>query len=299
MTEKDSNGSSAKANEIIAQSAAASPLQGRRRTPWPFIALALLFIIVPFLTWYLTWFGRPLSDADIERYLNDESKVRHIQQALTQIEERIEANDESVKRFYPKIISLSRSPITEVRKTAAWVMGQDNKSAEFHAALKELLTDAQPVVRRNAAVQLVRFSDASGRGELRAILQPYKVTAPMGGTLSSVLTEGVTVRENALIARVTDEQNQVQEIRSPLHGELVNVAAKEGAKLAPGDPILSIAPDEDFVYEALRALLFVGETEDLPDVERYANGVEGMPARVQQQAALTAKAIKSRSENKK
>jgi hypothetical protein len=298
MADKGSNSSSETTAEIL--SAAQVARTQRRRTPWPLIVLAVLFVVVPFLTWYLTWFGRPLSDADIERYLNDETKVRHVQQALTQIEERIEKGDESVKRFYPKIVALGRSSVTEIRKTAAWVMGQDNKSEEFHAALKKLLTDAQPVVRRNAAVQLVRFGgDASGRGELRATLQPFKVTAPVGGTISSILTEGVTVRENALIARIKDDSNQVQEIRSPLHGTLMNVAAQEGTKVVSGDHLLSIAPDPDFVYEALRALLFVGETEELQDVERYARGVEGMPERVQLQAAQTAKAIRSRSESKK
>ena len=295
MADKSSNGSSTIPAEVAAQIAAPP---ARRRTPWPFIALAVLFVVVPFLTWYLTWFGRPLSDADIERYLNEEKNVRHVQQALTQIEERIEKGDESVKRFYPKIVALSHSPVTEIRKTAAWVMGQDNRSAEFHAALKELLLDTQPVVRRNAAVQLVRFADAGGRGELRATLQPFNVIAPVAGTVTSVLTEGVAVRENALVVRITNERNEVQEIRSPLPGELTNVVAREGMRVASGDHLLSIKPDPDFVYEALRALLFVGEAEDLPDVESYARGVEGMPARVQQQAAQTARAIQSRTGKK-
>ena len=62
--------------------------------------------------------------------------------------------------------------------------------------------------------------------------------------------------------------------------------------------MLIIAPDADFVYEALRALFLVGAEEDLPDVERYERGVEGMPERVKQQAAQTAKAIRSRLESK-
>src|SRR5436190_23691372 len=98
----------------------------RRRTPLSFIILAILFVVVPFLTWYLTWFGRSLSDDSITAYLNDEQNVRHVQQALTQIEERIERSDQSVKRWYPKIVQLSSSNATEIRKTAAWVMGQDN-----------------------------------------------------------------------------------------------------------------------------------------------------------------------------
>jgi acetyl/propionyl-CoA carboxylase alpha subunit len=267
----------------------------RRRTPLSFIILAILFVVVPFLTWYLTWFGRTLSDDSINSYLSDEQNVRHVQQALTQIEERIEKSDQSVKRWYPKIVQLSGSNTTEIRKTVAWVMGQDNKSEEFHAALRKLLEDSQPIVRRNAAVQLVRFGDASGRAELRAILQPYNVIAPTEGIITSILKEGGDARENALLARITNGQNQTQELRAPLPGKIMNVAVHEGARVSAGETVLVIAPDADFVYEALRALFLVGEAEDLPDVERYAQGVEGMPDQVKQQAAQAAKAIRSRS----
>jgi len=290
MVDSNSNGSSN--SEVVAA------IPQKRRTPLPFIILAILFVVVPFLTWYLTWFGRPLSDENIANYLSDEKNVRHVQQALTQIEGKIEKGDASVKRWYPQVVALSNSSVVEIRKTVAWVMGQDNKADEFHAALLKLLQDQQPIVRRNAALQLVRFGDASGRAELRAILQPYNVVAPIAGTISSVLVEGGVVNENALLARITNNQNQAQELRSPLPGKITSVAAHEGARVAAGDVILTIAPDSDFVYEALRALLFVGEAEDLPDVERYAVGVAGMPERIKLQAAETAKAIRSRSAEK-
>ncbi|MDT5122742.1 MAG: hypothetical protein QOC96_2224 [Acidobacteriota bacterium] len=290
MADNRSNGSSN--SEVIAA------IPQKRRTPLPFIILAILFVVVPFLTWYLTWFGRPLSDENIANYLSDEKNVRHVQQALTQIEGKIEKGDASVKRWYPQVVALSNSNVVEIRKTVAWVMGQDNKAEAFHAALLKLLQDEQPIVRRNAALQLVRFGDASGRAELRAILQPYNVVAPIAGTISSVLVEGGVVNENALLARITNNQNQAQELRSPLPGKITSVAAHEGARVAAGDVILTIAPDSDFVYEALRALLFVGAAEDLPDVERYALGVAGMPERIKLQAAETAKAIRSRSAEK-
>jgi len=290
MTDSDSSGHSS--SKVIAVQ------QGRRRTPLSFIVLAILFVVVPFLTWYLTWFGRSLSDDSITSYLNDGQNVRHVQQALTQIEERIEKSDQSVKRWYPKIVELSTSNVTEIRKTVAWVMGQDNKAEEFHTALQKLLEDSQPIVRRNAAVQLVRFNDASGRTELRAILQPYNVIAPIEGTITSVLKEGGDARENALLARITNNQNQTFELRSPLPGKIVNVSAREGSKINAGDEVLKIAPDSDLDYEALRALFLVGEADDLPDVERYAQGVEGMPDQIKQQAAQTANAIRSRSLNK-
>lgn len=290
MADDKSNGSS--------KSVAIPVSSQRRRTPLPFIILALLFVIVPFLTWYLTWFNRPLSDETIGQYLSDEKNVRHVQHALTLVEEKIEKGDAGVKRWYPQIVALSNSNVVEIRKTSAWVMGQDNTADEFHAALLKLIGDENVAVRRNAAVQLVRFGDASGRAELRATLQPYNLLAPVEGTITSVLVAGGTVSENSLVARITTSQNQVQEIRSPLPGKLTGVTAHEGVKVSQSDVILTIAPDSDFVYEALRALWFVGEAEDLPDVERYARGVEGMPERVKQQAAQTLKAIRSRSESK-
>src|SRR2546423_6492675 len=147
----------------------------RRPTNWWLVIVAALFIVVPFVAWYTTWFGRDLSDEDIAKYLADEKNPRHIQHALSQIETRIEKGDPNVKKFYPQIVNASKSSTGEIRKTAAWVMGQDNSSPEFHQALVGLITDAEPLVRRNAAVQLVRFGDAAGRPELRAMLEPYDV----------------------------------------------------------------------------------------------------------------------------
>ena len=59
-----------------------TPRQRRPSNIW-LIIVASLFIIVPFLTWYFTWFGRSLSDEKIVEYLADEKKPRNIQHALT------------------------------------------------------------------------------------------------------------------------------------------------------------------------------------------------------------------------
>jgi hypothetical protein len=293
MVDDNSNGSSPAAKETLA---AIKP--ERRSVSIPLIILAILFVVVPFLTWYLTWFGRPLSDDSIGEYLRDEKNVRHVQQALTQVEERIEKGDASMKRWYPHIAALADSQVVEIRKTVAWVMGQDNQSEEFHRGLLKLIEDAHPAVRRNAAVQLVRFGDTRGRAELRAMLQPYSVSAPIDGKVSSVLTEGVVVRENTLLARLTNAQGQIEELRSPLPGKIQQIRAREGTSVAAGDTVLTLSPDPEFVFEALRALFIVGERDELQDVERYASGAEGMPERVKQQAAQTAQAIRNRSHNK-
>ena len=179
-------------NDSIPTNGQGSPLiaapQPRRRPSniW-LIIVAGLFIVVPFLTWYFTWFGRNLSEQDLATYLADEKNPRHIQHALLQIEQRIESGDQSARKFYPQIVAASKSSVPEVRKTAAWVMGQDNRSDEFHRALIDLMKDEDPLVRRNAALQLVRFSDAAGRPELRAMLQPFDEKTPLAGHVVSLL----------------------------------------------------------------------------------------------------------------
>jgi hypothetical protein len=40
------------------------------------------------------------------------------------------------------------------------------------------LQDHNPMVRRNAALALVRFGDSTGRAEIRSMLRPETVAAP-------------------------------------------------------------------------------------------------------------------------
>src|SRR5262245_59000662 len=55
---------------------------------------ALLLVLFPFLFWYNTWFGRRLSDAEIERYFADSARPRRAQHALVQIGERMSRNQD-------------------------------------------------------------------------------------------------------------------------------------------------------------------------------------------------------------
>ena len=269
----------------------------RQRSTWPLIILAALFIIVPFLTWYTTWFGRDLSDEEIAQYLADEKNPRHIQHALSQIEARIEKGDPGVEKFYPQVVNASKSSTGEIRKTAAWVMGQDNRVPEFHQALVGLLGDVEPLVRRNAAVQLVRFGDAAGRTELRAMLQPYDVKSPMAGTIVSLLAEGSKVKAGGLLARIRDLSGTVQEFRSPLDGTIGKSVIDEGDQIADGRTVLWLTPDRATVNDALRALQYVGTKDDLPVIESFSQGAAASDSEIKQQAAITAKAIESRGKN--
>src|SRR2546427_165446 len=127
----------------------------------------IVFVVVPFFTWYTTWFGRALTDTQIAEYLRDE-KARKVQHALQKIAERIQRGDAGVRQFYPQVVQLTSSRVSEIRVNAAWVMGQDNHSDAFHEALLPMLRDSDPLVRRNAALALVRFGDRAGHDEIAA-----------------------------------------------------------------------------------------------------------------------------------
>jgi biotin carboxyl carrier protein len=283
-------------NELISpngQVAASTAVKQKRPSNFWLIIVAALFIIVPFLAWYFTWFGRSLSDADIASYLAEEKNPRHIQHALSQIEQRMERGDPTVKRFYPQIIAATKSQTAEVRKTAAWVMGQDNKSEEFHRALAGLLNDNEPLVRRNAALQLVRFGDASGRPELRAMLQPFEVKAPFEATIVSLLPYGSNIRAGGLLARIRDSSGSVQEFRAPLDGKISTVrAVKEGEAVTKGQTLVWLIPDRTTILDALRALAYVGTKDDLPLIDSCLR--IDASSETADQASQTAKAIRAR-----
>ena len=267
----------------------------RRRTPGsgPILLLASLFVAATFLAWYFSWFGRELSHDDISKYLVDEKNPRHVQHALLQIQQRMERGDPEAKTWYPQLITLSGSPETEFRLTVAWLMGFDNQSQEFHQALSKLLRDPEPIVRRNAALALLRFNDGSGREELLAVLRPYSVKAPVDGVVASSMHDGATVARRTLLARIQQPNGEVVGLRSPLPGRVGRISKPNGSQVARDDELVSLNSDEDSVWEALRGLALVGTADDLPLVQSYANSTE-VSGRIKEQAGLTAQAISRR-----
>lgn len=259
----------------------------------PILIVAVLFVAATCLAWYFSWFGRGLSDADISKYLADEKNPRHVQHALLQIQQRMERGDPSAKNWYPQLVTLSGNPETEFRLTVAWLMGFDNKAPEFHGALLKLLKDPEPIVRRNAALALVRFDDSSGREELVSVLRPYVLTAPADGVVESSMHEGSTVARRTLLARIQEPDGKVVELRSPLPGRIEKIAKPNGSKVKRDEDLLTINSDEQSVWEALRGLALVGTKEDLSVIQSYANSNE-VSKRVKEQADLTAKAIAQR-----
>jgi biotin carboxyl carrier protein len=259
-----------------------------------FFLTAWLIVLMPFLFWWNTWFGRPLSDKQLTEYLNDQKHPRHIQHALIQIGERMARGDGSVNRWYPELMGLASHPVEEVRKTDAWVMGQDNSFPAFHETLVNMLGDTSLMVRGNAALSLVRFGDASGRTQLVALLQPAKVTAPASGQVTDTGKTGTAVHQNGLVAKL-ESGGQTTEVRSPITGRIRSVSLATGAKVAAGAELAIIDPDTEQVWEALRALYLVGQMDDLPAILPYERNLPDIPDRVREQAGLTEKAIRERA----
>jgi biotin carboxyl carrier protein len=250
---------------------------------------ALLLVLFPFLFWYSTWFGRELSDSDIDNYFADKAKPRRAQHALVQIGERL-THRKDVSRWYPRIVEQASSSNLELRQTAAWLMGQDRNYAPFHDALLRLVHDPEPMVRRNAALGLAAFGDPAARPELLAMLKIYTVPAPASGVVKYRLKVGDYVNPGTLLAHIGSV-----EVRAAAPGEVRSLERKEGATVSAGDPLAELAPDKNHVWEALRALFLVGIPDDQEAVERFTRPIEGMPETVTRQASLTLQEIRSRA----
>jgi hypothetical protein len=263
-----------------------------------FFATGWLIVLMPFLFWWNTWFGRHLSDQQLTEYLHDTKKPRHIQQALVQISERISRHDAVVSQWFPEVVALATDPVEEVRNTDAWVMGQDTSGAGFHEALLKMLGDSSPMVRGNAALSLVRFGDATGRPQIVALLQPAHITAPVDGHVVDSDRPGTPVHQGGLLAKLAASGSSAPvEVRSPIPGRIRSLV-QPGANVAANSEIAIVDPGTEQVWEALRALYVVGQIDDLPAVRPYERDLPDISNDVRQQAVETEKAILQRARAK-
>jgi hypothetical protein len=302
-------------NHAPSASAPAPPPKPAMKKRWmiAILAVTFLFVLMPFLFWRMTWFGRPLSVDQLGASLADTSNPREIQHALSQLADRMLSSDEatraSARRFYPAVERVAESTLPELRLTAAWVMGQDNSVPEFHQELLRLLQDPNPMVCRNSALALVRFSDTSGRDEILGLLSPYSMPAPYSGTLTTRLKPDEAINPGTLLGHIdtrrapqaADSQGSSvpapagnAEFRSNIPGTINRWLAPDGSVVTAGQPVLLVDPSSEEVYEALRALYLIGRQQDLPAVEQFVHGGDRVPANVRQQAEMTAEAIRAR-----
>jgi Biotin-requiring enzyme len=259
-----------------------------------FFATGWLIVLMPFLFWWNTWFGRQLSDKQIAEYLQDEKHPRHIQHALVQMGEHMSRGDVGVKQWYPDAVRLANYPVEEVRNTDAWVMGQDTSGGGFHDALLKMLTDSSLTVRGNAALSLVRFGDASGRPQIMELLRPADVSAPQPGKVIDTSSVGTPIHQGGIVAKL-QTSGQTVEVRSPISGRLRELSASTGQTVRAGDKIAVIDPATEQVWEALRALYLVGQPEDIEAIRPYDRDLPDIPDRVRQQAQATEEAIRQRA----
>jgi len=260
-----------------------------------FFATGWLIVLMPFLFWWNTWFGRHLSNDQLTVYLHDDKKPRHIQHALVQLGDRMAHSDSTAKQWYPDLLRLSTNPVEEVRNTDAWLMGQDTSGPGFHDTLLKMLQDSSPMVRGNAALSLVRFGDATGRPQIVALLQPAHITAPAGGSIVDADRPGTSIHQGGLVAKLSvPGTTQPVEIRSPIPGRIHSVT-QTGAHVASGAEIAVIDPGTEQVWEALRALYVIGQPEDLSAIRSYERDVPEISNDVRQQAQETEKAIQARA----
>lgn len=258
-----------------------------------FFVVGWLIVLMPFLFWWSTWFGRPLTDTQLEQYIHDDKKPRHIQHALVQLGDRMSKQDAAVKKWYPDLLRLADNPVEQVRNTDAWVMGQDTSGAGFHEALLKMLNDSSPMVRGNAALSLVRFGDASGRPQIVALLQPARITSPAPGRVVDADRPETAIHQAGLIAKLQTASGVV-EIRSPIPGRIHSVVST-GANLTSGAEVAVVDPGTEQVWESLRALYLIGHVDDLSAIRPYERNLPDVSDDVRQQAMETEKAIRARA----
>lgn len=264
-----------------------------RRNKILFYVLAWLIVLMPFLFWRGTWFGRPLTNSEITKYLHDDRKPRHIQHALVQISSRIDRGG-NIEPWSADLVRLATYPVEEIRTTDAWVMGQDNSNQQFHAALLEMLADTSPQVRGNAALALVRFGDASGRPQIVEMLKPLVVSALTAGRVTAVARAGEPANHGTVLVKL-DNHGQLVEVRAPISGYIRSIEAPPGSDVAQGTELAVLNPGDNQVWEALRALYAIGRTDDLPAIAPYKNPSREYTQRIAQQAAETERAIQERA----
>jgi hypothetical protein len=275
------------------------------RTRILFFVVAWAIVLMPFLFWRSTWFGRPLTDTEITEYLRDDSKPRHIQHALVQIADRMakaratgHEPADAAQQWYPELVRLANHSVEEIRNTDAWLMGQDPSRPEFHRALFAMLDDGSLGVRNNAALSLVSFGDDAGHKQISAMLAPAEIRSVVAGDVAAVAKPGDSIRGGTMVARLEVQglggggvTKSSFDVRSPISGKLRSVAVKKGDHVM-GEALIGVVdPGPEQVWEALRALYLIGNKDDLPLVRQYEGANPDMPDKVREQARNTEKAI--------
>lgn len=256
------------------------------------VAILLVCTVLPSMFWHDVWFGRSLDDQELAEYLRDEANPRRVQHGLAQLGERMDRGEELADVWNQRLLELSKHGKVEIRTLSAWIMGKGTDQSVFRQKLLQMLGDPHPLVRRNAALSLVRFGDPSGRSELQAMLGSFVVESPFEGKLSFLVKEKDWADSGSRIARVTTEAG-VEDVVAPVSGQVESRLVPDDSQVKHKAKLLLLLPDPEHVWESLRAFYLVGTIEDLPLVESL-RGQKEYGETLQHQIELTREAILER-----
>jgi hypothetical protein len=236
---------------------------------------------------FMLWRGslrRPLSDGELERFLDPAAGDRETYHAAEEVSRRIAAKDDRRKRFYPKVVALASSPHTEKRKAVAWVMGEDPAEESFEAPLLKLIQDPVAIVAHNAALALARHGSSEARPVLLAMLKPSSVPAPADGQFRPKVKVGETADLRWPLATIAGASGEIP-VETPVPGRVLTLAA-DGAKVTRGEIVATLSAAQSNAFEALRALTLpgIGRPEDAAVVEAFLQATPDLEKQVQDQA---------------
>ena len=264
------------------------------RLKYSLLAISILLgcVLIPYLFWHQTWFGRALNSSELTEYLVDGGNSRKIQHGLTQLVSRIEQGDPTIHQWYEDVTRLTEHPHVQIRGALAWAMGHDPTSELFHHALISMSTDPEPLVRRNVALSLARFGDLAALNELRAMLQPHDIRAPVAGQVRAPPNPGEWVEAGILLLQLVNDED-THEVSANISGQVLKGSVQDGALVQVGDSLLTLAAHPRHIWESLRALYLIGTTQELSLVDTIASNGR-LSQDIRHQARLTAEAIKKR-----
>src|SRR5260370_19878316 len=126
--------------------------------------------------------------------------------------------------------------------TGGCVRGEDNSVSDFHQELLSLVQEPNPMVRRNAALALVRFGDAAGSAEIRSMLRPSSITAPVDGALDERLHPGDAINSGTLVRRIDTAGRSRAELRSQIPGTIDRWLVPDKPAATAAQPVLLVNP---------------------------------------------------------
>ena len=265
------------------------------KAPQVLAALLAASAGVTLLFWYQVTYSRRLDDDALLDALAPSSSVRQAEHGVEELTKRFEEHAPGMDRWVKLLIDASRRPEVPVRRTSAWAMQYGASRDDCASRLREMLaTDTDVTAQRNAACALSRAGDVTALPVLRSMISNYTVTAPLSGTVTSVLDLSRRAEQDGLIAKLELADGTSAEASSPVPGRVVAVHVARGAPVTVGAPLVDLAPDADHAMNGAMGLALVGTREDLALLRTLGGPQEPGGARAGAQARGAIEAIERR-----